>query len=323
MPNSETILVIGSNGQIGTELVLDLRKQYGSAGVIASDISFPSSVISDTGPFEMLDVLDGNRLTEIISKYKVTQIYHLAAMLSATSERKPKLAWKLNIDGLLIVLDVARERGIKKVFWPSSIAVFGPTTPKEDTPQNTVMDPNTIYGISKLAGERWCEYYFMKYGLDIRSIRYPGLIGYKSEPGGGTTDYAVHIFHEALNKHSYECFLSENTRLPMMYMPDAIRGTLLLMNAESEKIKIRSAYNFTGFSFSPKDLALEIKKRIPDFLCTYQPDFRQKLADSWPRSIDDTSARTDWNWKPAYDLKSMSEEMLRKISELQQSVVKI
>ena len=323
MNQSERVLVIGARGQIGTELVIELRKQLGEGNVIASDISNLHADFPSPGPFETLDVLDGHRLTEIISKYKVTQIYHLAAMLSATSEKKPKLAWTLNIDGLLNILDVSCERGIKKVFWPSSIAVFGPTTPKDNTPQHTVMDPSTVYGISKLAGERWCEYYFMKFGLDVRSIRYPGLIGYKSEPGGGTTDYAVHIFHEALKKHSYQSFLSENTLLPMMYMPEAIRGTLMLMDAPAEKVKIRSSYNFAGVSFSPKEVAAEIKKRIPDFTCTYVPDFRQKLAESWPHSIDDHFAGEHWGWKNQFDLSRITDDMLKNIKKMSPAEIRV
>lgn len=316
MKPSDTILVIGSNGQIGTELVADLRQQLGEDRVVAADLSFASGV-NTNGPTEILDVLDGNRLQEIVSKYKVTQVFHLAALLSATMEKKPKLGWRINMEGLFNVLDVARERGIGRIFWPSSIAVFGPTTPRDNTPQDTIMDPSTVYGISKLAGERWCEYYFLKYGLDVRSIRYPGLIGHKSEPGGGTTDYAVHIFHEALRTHAYQCFLNDDTMLPMMYMPDAIRATLQLMDAPAASVKIRSAYNLAGISFSPKDIAAEIKKRIPDFQISYVPDFRQPIADSWPRSIDDSRARADWGWMPEYDLAKMSEDMLRNIKKKQ------
>jgi len=316
MKPSDTILVVGSNGQIGTELVADLRQQLGEDRVVAADLSF-ASCVNTNGPTEILDVLDGNRLQEIVSKYKVTQVFHLAALLSATMEKKPKLGWRINMDGLFNVLDVARERGIGRVFWPSSIAVFGPTTPRDNTPQDTIMDPSTVYGISKLAGERWCEYYFLKYGLDVRSIRYPGLIGHKSEPGGGTTDYAVHIFHQALKTHAYQCFLNEDTMLPMMYMPDAIRATLQLMDAPSASVKIRSAYNLAGISFAPKHIAAEIKKRIPDFQMSYAPDFRQPIADSWPRSIDDSRAQADWGWKPEFDLAKMAEDMLRNIKKKQ------
>lgn len=311
---SDKILVIGSSGQIGTELVAELRKQAGENNVVASDINNTSA--SDEGPFETLDVLDANKLQDIIKKNKVNQIYLLAALLSATAEQKIKLGWKLNVDGLLNVLDVAKESGIKKIFWPSSIAVFGPSTPKKNTPQNTVMDPTTVYGISKLAGERWCEYYFLKYGIDTRSIRYPGLIGYKSAPGGGTTDYAVHIFHEAIEKKSYNSFLAENTALPMMYMPDAIKATIDLMSAPKEKVKVRSSYNLSGISFSPKELAMEIKKHIPDFICSYQPDYRQKIAESWPESIDDTEAKKDWNWQPSYNLEKMTSEMIKNIRNI-------
>lgn len=323
MPNSDTILVIGSNGQIGTELVFELRRQFGADRVIASDVSLPDSELSNAGPYETLDVLDRERLGDIVDKYKITQIYHLAALLSVSAEKKPKMAWNLNINGLLNILELSREKGIQKIFFPSTIAVFGPSTPKDQTPQQTVMDPNTVYGISKLAGERWCEYYFLKYGLDIRSIRYPGLISHKAMPGGGTTDYAVHIFYDALHKHSYDCFLSENTTLPMMYMPDAIRGTIEIMQAPKDKIKLRSGYNFSGFSFSPKEIANEIKKRIPDFTCTYQPDFRQLLADTWPRSIDDAYAREHWGWKSRFDLRLTTEDMLKNVQQKMTENVKV
>jgi nucleoside-diphosphate-sugar epimerase len=247
---------------------------------------------------------------EVIKKYKVTQVYLLAALLSATAEQKPKSAWNLNMEGLFNVLDAAKEGLIQKVYWPSSIAVFGPTTPRDNTPQYTVMEPNTIYGISKQAGERFCEYYHEKYGVDVRSIRYPGLIGYKSAPGGGTTDYAVHIYHEALKNKTYECFLSAHTALPMMYMPDAIRATIELMDAPGEKVKIRSSYNLGGISFDPEQIAAEIRKHIPEFTITYKPDFRQAIADSWPRSIEDSRAREDWGWNPQYDLAGMTRDML-------------
>src|ERR1041385_5527331 len=287
------VLVIGSSGQIGTELVMELRRKFGNNSVIASDLKSSSAEVMESGPFETLDALDKTKLHEIVKKYRIKQVYLLAAMLSATAEKNPMFAWKLNMESLFNILDLAREGHIKKIYWPSSIAVFGPTTPKENTPQFTVVEPSTIYGISKQAGERWCDWYFHKYGVDTRSLRYPGLIGWKSAPGGGTTDYAVHIFHEALKTNHYECFLSENTRLPMMYMPDAIRATIEIMEAPAEKIKIRGAYNLAGISFSPKQIAAEIEKKSPGFKITYKPDFRQQIADSWPASIDDSEARKD------------------------------
>lgn len=305
--STETILIMGANGQIGLELAENLRGIYGENNVIAADIK---ELKNPMGIYEQLDVMDKDRMYEVIKKYKVTQVYLLAALLSATAEQKPKSAWNLNMEGLFNVLDAAKEGIIKKVYWPSSIAVFGPTTPMENTPQYTVMEPNTIYGISKQAGERFCEYYHEKYGVDVRSIRYPGLIGYKSAPGGGTTDYAVHIYHEALKNKTYECFLSEHTALPMMYMPDAIRATIELMDAPAEKVKIRSSYNLGGISFDPAQIAAEIKKYIPEFTITYKPDFRQAIADSWPKSIEDTRARQDWGWNPQYDLASMTQDML-------------
>lgn len=309
----EVAFVIGSSGQIGTELVLQLREMYGVDNVVASDIKKSSDEVKLGGPFELLDVLDHDALFSIVKKYNVTQVYLLAALLSATAEQKVKGAWGLNMNGLFNVLDLAREEHIAKVYWPSSIAVFGPTTPKHSTPQRTIMEPNTVYGISKQAGERWCEYYNAKYGVDVRSLRYPGLIGYKSEPGGGTTDYAVHIFHEALEKGTYECFLSEDTELPMMYMPDGIKATIGIMDAPAEKVKVRSAYNLAGMSFTPKQLAEEIKKHIPGFTVTYKPDSRQAIADSWPASIDDSEARADWGWKPDFDMARMVADMIQNL----------
>ena len=307
----ETIIVIGSNGQIGTELVANLRDVYGGSNVVASDVREPDYETKNSGPFEFVNVLDKENLAGIINKYKPTQIYLLAALLSAVGEQRPKLAWELNMDGLINILDFAVEQKISKVYWPSSIAVFGPNSPKENTPQYCAMDPNTIYGISKLAGERWCEYYFLKHGLDVRSLRYPGLISWKSQPGGGTTDYAVHIFHEALKNGSYESFLSANTELPMMYMNDAIKATISLMDAEAEKVKIRSSYNVSAVSFTPTDLTAEIKKHIPDFTISYKNnDPRQAIADSWPKSIDDSRARQDWGWKHDFDMKKMTEDMI-------------
>ncbi len=313
MAGKDKIMVIGSSGQIGTELVARLRELYGSSSVIASDLREGAPELMQSGPFETLDVMDGARVGELIRKNGVTQVYLLAALLSATAEKNPKLGWKLNMEGLFTILDLAKEGTLKKVYWPSSIAVFGPTTPRDNTPQFTVMEPNTVYGISKQAGERWCEYYFQKYGVDVRSLRYPGLIGWKSAPGGGTTDYAVHIYHEALKKGSYECFLKEDTTLPMMYMDDAIKATIDLVEAPLDKVKIRSSYNLAGMSFSPKDIALEIKKHIPSFTISYKPDFRQAIADSWPRSIDDSEARQHWGWKPSYDLSEMTRVMLKNL----------
>jgi nucleoside-diphosphate-sugar epimerase len=307
----EHILVIGSNGQIGTELVTELRCIYGSNRVIACDILRPDYDIKNAGPFEFVNVLEKEKLKAVFQKYKPKQVYLLAALLSATGEQNPKLAWDLNMNGLLNVLDFALTYKTTKVYWPSSIAVFGPHSPQHQTPQHCVMDPNTVYGISKLSGERWCEYYFQKRGLDIRSIRYPGLISWKAAPGGGTTDYAVHIFHDALKKNTYSCFLSASTELPMMYMDDAIRGTIELMDAPAERINIRSSYNLAGMSFTPEVLTAEIKKHLPDFTISYtKNDPRQAIADSWPKSIDDSQAQKDWGWKPKFNLSEMIQEML-------------
>jgi len=305
----EKILVIGASGQIGSELILKLRASYGSDNVIASDIKIPDYEVMEGGPFELLDILNKQALANVLSKYKVNQIYLLAALLSATAEQHPEAAWKLNMDGLLNVLSLCKSNGIVKVFWPSSIAVFGPNTQKDNAPQNTIMDPDTVYGISKLAGERWCEYYSRKGGIDIRSVRYPGLISYKSSPGGGATDYAVHIFYEALKKKAYECFLREDTVLPMMYMPDAVVATIQLMEADSGSISVRSSYNISGMSFAPIDLAKEIEKHVGGFVCTYKPDERQALTKGWPNSIDDSVAKQDWGWKASYDLPHMTKDM--------------
>ncbi len=304
---AEKILIIGSQGQIGLELTSELRAIYGQDNVIASDVKKP---LQEIGLFEELDVMNKDRFAEILKKYGVTQVYLLAALLSATAEQNPRFAWDLNMEGLFNVLNAAKEGLLKKVYWPSSIAVFGPTTPKQLTPQYTIMEPNTIYGISKQAGERYCEYYHQKYGVDVRSIRYPGLIGHKSAPGGGTTDYAVHIYHEALKQQSYECFLAANTELPMMYMPDALKATIGLMEAPAEQVKIRSSYNVAGMSFNPQQIADEIKIHIPNFTISYKPDFRQQIADSWPQSINDMEARNHWGWKPDFDLKQMTGDML-------------
>jgi len=311
----ERILIIGSSGQIGTELVMELRSMYGNNNVIASDIRPSSSEVMESGPFEKLDIMDEKLLRDIVKKYKITQVYLLAALLSATAEKNIELGWSLNMRSHSHVLDLAKDGLIKKIFWPSSIAVFGPTTPMENTPQYTVMEPNTVYGITKQAGERWNEYYFNKFGVDVRSIRYPGLIGWKAAPGGGTTDYAVDIFHQAIQHEKYESFLSENTGLPMMYMPDAIRATIELMEAPAEQVKIRSSYNLAGISFTPKQLASEIKKHIPDFEMTYNPDFRQAIADSWPSSINDNYAQKDWGWELKYDLEKMTSDMMINLRE--------
>lgn len=313
--STETILVIGSSGQIGTELVMELRTRFGNTNVIASDLKASSAEVMESGPFETLDALDKTRLHEIVRKYNVKQVYLLAALLSATAEQNPMFAWKLNMESLFNVLELAREGHISKIYWPSSIAVFGPTTPRENTPQFTVVEPSTVYGISKQAGERWCEWYFRKYGVDTRSLRYPGLIGWKSAPGGGTTDYAVHIFHEALKHNKYECFLSENTRLPMMYMPDAIRATIEIMEAPAEKIRIRGGYNLSGMSFSPKEIAAAVAAHCPGFEISYKPDFRQQIADTWPAVIDDSEARKDWGWLPQYDLNRMVNDMFIHLKE--------
>ena len=313
----DTILVIGSSGQIGTELVNKLRSVYGNSNVIASDIrQKQSDILVESGPFEPLDVMDKELLYKIVKKHQVTQVYLLAALLSAKAEQNIELAWKLNMSSLSHVLDLAKEKYIKKIFWPSSIAVFGSTTPNIMTPQHTIMEPNTVYGISKLAGERWCEYYHRKFKVDVRSVRYPGLIGWRSHPGGGTTDYAVHIFHEAIKNKRYTSFLSENTTLPMMYMSDAIRATLEIMDEVAEHIKIRSSYNIAGLSFSPKEIAQEIKKHIPKFEMHYKSDFRQAIADSWPQNIDDSAAFKDWNWKSSVNLQEMTSDMLKNIEKL-------
>jgi len=309
----DTILIIGSNGQIGTELAEALREIYSTNNVVCSDLKLP---VYETGPFEIIDILDKNGVYAIIKKYKITQVYLLAAMLSATAEKNPKFAWDLNMQGLFNILDAAKEGLIKKVYWPSSIAVFGPTTPSILTPQYTVMEPNTIYGISKQAGERFCEYYFQKYNVDVRSIRYPGLIGHKSAPGGGTTDYAVHIYHEAIKNGKYTCFLNEQTTLPMMYMPDALRATISIMEAPAENVKIRSSYNVAGMSFNPLEIAASIQKHIPSFTIDFAPDFRQAIADSWPKSIDDTEARQDWFWKNEFDLQKMTDDIMFNLYKL-------
>ncbi len=310
----EKILVIGASGQIGVELTLALREIYGNSNVIASDLREENDLLKGTGPYVSLDVMNKEMLHVQVIRQNITQIYLLAAMLSATGEKNPGLAWHLNMQSLLNVLDIAREENLHKVYWPSSIAVFGPTSPKQNSPQQTVIEPTTVYGISKFAGEFWCNYYHQRYGVDVRGIRYPGLISYKSAPGGGTTDYSVEIFHEAVNHKRYTSFLREDTYLPMMYMPDAIRATIELMEAPAEKISIRTSYNLSSMSFSPKEIADEIKKHIPDFTIDYKPDYRQAIADSWPQSIDDSVARKDWGWKHEYDLPAMVSDMLKNIT---------
>ncbi|MEI2749667.1 MAG: L-threonine 3-dehydrogenase [Ferruginibacter sp.] len=306
----ERILVIGASGQIGVELTMALRKIYGNNNVIASDLREQNPLLQGTGPYVSLDVMNKEMLHVQVIRQGITQIYLLAAILSATGEKNPNLAWNLNMQGLLNVLDIAREEKLHKVYWPSSIAVFGPTSPKVNCPQQTIIEPVTVYGISKYAGEFWCNYYHQRYGVDVRSLRYPGLISYKSAPGGGTTDYAVEIFHEALEEKKYECFLREDTYLPMMYMPDAIRATIELMEAEASKISVRTSYNISGMSFSPSEIAAAIKERIPEFSITYKSDYRQQIADSWPQSIDDSVARNDWGWKEEYNLSEMTKDML-------------
>lgn len=309
----EKILVIGASGQIGVELTMALRKIYGNANVIASDLREQNPLLEGTGPYVSLDVMNKEMLHVQVIRQGITQIYLLAAILSATGEKNPNLAWSLNMQSLLNVLDIAKEEHLTKVYWPSSIAVFGPTSPKQNCPQQTVIEPSTVYGISKYAGEFWCNYYFNRYGVDVRSLRYPGLISYKSQPGGGTTDYAVEIFHAAKDNEQYECFLKEDTYLPMMYMPDAIRATIELMEAPAEKISIRTSYNLSGMSFSPKEITAEIQKHLIDFDTVYKPDYRQAIADSWPQSIDDSVARKDWGWKEEYDLAAMTKDMLENL----------
>ena len=311
----EKILVIGSSGQIGSELVLALRKIHGDENVFATDIKYPPEEVGRSGPFQILDVLDFQNLLHFLVRYKITQIYNLAAVLSGNAEKIPLQAWDINMKALMNTLEAAHQSDAKKLFWPSSIAVFGPTTPRKDTPQLTVMEPNTVYGISKVAGERWGEYFHNRYGVDFRSVRYPGLISYKTEPGGGTTDYAVEIFFDAIKKGSYECFLSEDTALPMMFMDDAIGNTIKLMEEDGNKLSLRSSYNLAGISFTPKQLAEEIQKHIPEFTISYNPDFRQAIADSWPGSIDDSVAQKDWGAKAEFNLQKMTKLMLEKVKE--------
>lgn len=306
------ILITGANGQIGRVLTEELRKLHGQDAVLATDIAkLPVTV----EPFEFLDILNHQRLVEIIEDHKITQIYHLAAILSANGEWNPIKTWNINLNGLLSILELARDKKLDKVFFPSTIAVFGNTTPRQNTPQDVPLLPTTVYGMSKATGELWCNYFHQRYGVDVRSLRYPGIIGWQSLPAGGTTDYAVEIFHEALKHGQYECFLSENTRLPMMYMDDAIKATIDLMEADADKIKIRYAYNLAAMSFTPAEIADEIRKHIPDFKITYKPDFRQDIAKTWSETIDDANARVDWDWKPAFNLSSMTDDMLMHLRE--------
>jgi len=309
----DKILVIGASGQIGVELTLALRKIYGNANVVASDLREENELLKGSGPYVSLDVMNKEMLHVQVIRQNITQIYLLAAILSATGEKNPHLAWHLNMQGLLNVLDIAREEKLHKVYWPSSIAVFGPTSPKNNCPQQTIIEPITVYGISKYAGEFWCNYYSQRYGVDIRSLRYPGLISYKSAPGGGTTDYAIEIYYEARDNKKYDCFLSEDTYLPMMYMPDAINATIQLMESPAASISVHTSYNIGAMSFSPKEIAAAIQLHFPDFEITYHPDYRQKIADSWPQSIDDTVARNDWGWKPEYDLQKMTADMFENL----------
>jgi len=311
----DKILVIGACGQIGVELTLELRKIYGGANVVASDLREENPLLKGTGPYVSLDVMNKEMLHVQVIRQNITQIYLLAAILSATGEKNPHLAWSLNMQSLLNVLEIAKDENINKVYWPSSIAVFGPTSPKINCPQQTIIEPSTVYGISKYAGEFWCNYFFHRYHIDVRSLRYPGLISYKSEPGGGTTDYAVEIFHDALSENKYTCFLNEDTYLPMMYMPDAIRATIELMETDADKISVRTSYNISGMSFSPKEIATEIKKYLPGFAINYQPDYRLKIAESWPQSIDDSIANKDWKWKPKYDLSGMTIDMIANLED--------
>ncbi|MCW5518269.1 NAD-dependent epimerase/dehydratase family protein [Aureitalea sp. L0-47] len=307
------ILIIGASGQIGSELTERLRKIYAPHKVIASDIREGNQELMESGPFEVLDAMDYSAIEDIVINYEISEVYLMAAMLSATAEKFPMKAWNLNMTSLFNVLNLAKEGKIEKIFWPSSIAVFGPSTPKINTHQNTITEPSTVYGISKLTGERWCEYYHKKYGVDVRSLRYPGLISYKTAPGGGTTDYAVEIYHKAIKHKKYISFLDKGTVLPMMFMDDAINATIGIMEAKSEEVKIRSGYNLAAISFGPEDIAASIKKHIPEFEIVYQPDFRQDIADSWPNSMDDSEARKDWGWAHTYDLDEMTEVMLENL----------
>ena len=312
---SSKILIIGACGQIGTELTTKLREIHGTDNVIASDINTRKLDLVNAGPFVILDAKNFNAIKDCCINHKIDTVYLMAALLSATGEKYPMEAWDLNMNSLFHVLNLAKGGQIKQIFWPSSIAVFGPTTPRENTPQHTICEPTTVYGITKQVGERWCEYYYNKYGVDVRSIRYPGIISHKAMPGGGTTDYAVEIYHEAIKKGNYECFLSENTSLPMLFMDDAIKATIDIMEAPAEKLSIRSAYNLAAMSFTPQQIFESIKKQLPEFKITYKPDFRQAIADSWPSSIADSVARKDWNWQHSFDLDTMTAEMLTQLKK--------
>ena len=309
-------LILGACGQIGTELTMVLRQKYGHDSVVASDIREGSESLMESGPFELLDATNYEAIEDVVMHYEIEEVYLMAAMLSATAEKFPMRAWNLNMNSLFNVLNLGKEKKIDKIFWPSSIAVFGPNTPKNETPQHALMEPSTVYGISKQSGERWCEYYYNKFGVDVRSVRYPGLISWKTQPGGGTTDYAVEIYHEALQNRKYNCFLSKGTKLPMMFMDDAIRGTISLMDTDSESLSIRSSYNLGAMSFAPEEIADSIKRHIPNFEMSYTPDFRQQIADSWPSSVDDSKASQDWGWEPAFDLEKTTEEMLTNLGKL-------
>lgn len=311
----KAILILGACGQIGSELTLALRKKYGNNAVVASDIREGNEELMNSGPFEILDATNKEAITKCIDTYKITDVYLMAALLSATAEKHPEKAWELNMNSLLYILELGKAKRINKIFWPSSIAVFGPTTPKENTPQTTVMEPTTVYGITKQAGERWCEYYFKNFNVDVRSIRYPGLISWKTLPGGGTTDYAVDIYHQAVTQESYDCFLKEDTPLPMMFMDDAIKATIGIMEANTNDVKVRSSYNVAALSFTPNQLAENIRQHVPNFTISYNPDFRQKIADSWPGSIDDSVARKDWNWQHDFDIDKMTKTMLKNLKE--------
>jgi nucleoside-diphosphate-sugar epimerase len=309
------ILVTGACGQIGSELTMALRERYGNENVVAAGHrTKPSERLRQSGPFEFIDVTKRETVEEVVRKYNIDTIYHLAAILSAVGEEKPQLAWNVNMNGLYNILEIAREHGMVRVFWPSSIAVFGPGTPRDNTPQETVLRPTTMYGVTKVAGELLCNYYFKKFGLDVRGVRYPGIISSETLPGGGTTDYAVEIFYEAIKHKRYTCFVREDTVLPMMYMPDAIKGAIDLMEADLSRLKHHADFNLAAMSFSAGELAAEIKKHIPEFTCEYKPDFRQAIADSWPRTIDDSAAREEWGWEPSYDLAAMTVDMLEKLS---------
>ena len=310
------ILVTGATGQIGSELTIELRKKYGGDNVIAAGHRRkPSEKLVNSGPFQYIDVTNRESIEKVVQKYDIDTIYHLAAVLSAIGEEKPQIAWKVNMNGLYNMLEIAREHGLIRVFWPSSIAVFGPEAPRVNTPQDTVLIPRTMYGVTKVAGELLCNYYFLRFGLDVRSVRYPGVISSETPPGGGTTDYAVEIFYEAVKNKRYTCFVRENTVLPMMYMPDCIKAAIDLMEADPSRIKCRTSYNVTGTSFSAGELTSKIKRYIPEFECDYKPDFRQKIADSWPMSIGDSVAREEWGWNPTYDLSAMTKDMIEKLTK--------